>query len=78
MNTQVDIMPPINRVREIAAKKEMTFKQFAGQCLLRGLSYDTARQLWLDIEKQRGFNTLTKQVAADILGRPVKDVFGDD
>jgi hypothetical protein len=66
-----------NKVREIAVKKEMTFRQFAGQCLLRGLSYDTAKELWNKAEKTRGFNPITKQVAAEILGRPVKDVFGD-
>jgi hypothetical protein len=70
-------MPMINNVQEIAKKKEMTFRQFAGQCLLRGLSYDTAKELWHKADKSRGFNPLTKQVAAEILGRPVKDVFGD-
>jgi hypothetical protein len=70
-------MPTKNKVREIATRKEMTFRQFAGQCLLRGLSYDTARQLWIDTEKVRGFNPITKQIAAEILGRPVRDVFGE-
>jgi hypothetical protein len=71
------VMELTNKVREIATKKEMTFRSFAGQCLLRGLSYDTAKELWNKAEKARGFNPITKQVAAEILGRPVKDVFGD-
>jgi hypothetical protein len=73
----IDTMELTNKVREIATKKEMTFRQFAGQCLLRGLSYDTAKELWNKKEKVRGFNPITKQVAAEILGRPIKDVFGE-
>jgi hypothetical protein len=71
------LMTPLNNVREIASKKEMTFQQFAGQCLLRGLSYDTASRVWNKEATARGFNTTTKAIVSEILGRPVKDVFGE-
>jgi hypothetical protein len=67
----------LNMVSEIANKKEMTFQQFAGQCLLRGLSYDTAKNVWEKAYKSRGFNATTKTIVSEILGRPVKDVFGE-
>jgi hypothetical protein len=67
----------LNKVSEIATKKEMTFRQFAGQCLLRGLSYDTAKNVWDNETGERGFNATTKTIVSEILGRSIKDVFGE-
>ena len=72
-----EVTKQINKVSEIAAKKEMGFREFAGRCMLRGLSYDTAKEAWNKAEKVRGFNETTKTIVAEILGRPIKDVFGE-
>ena len=68
----------INKVSEIATKKEMTFNEFAGRCLLRGLSYDTARNIWKKTPRSHGYNITTKQIVSEIVGRSVRDLFGDD
>jgi hypothetical protein len=65
------------RVQELAADLGMTFNQFAGRCLLRDLSYDTARDVWNGNTGDRGFNDRTKRIVSKILRRPVNEVFPD-
>ena len=65
------------KVQEFAAERGMVFREFAGRCLLRGLSYDTAVDVWHDKPKVRGYNHTTKTVVAKILHRPVSEVFAD-
>jgi hypothetical protein len=65
------------RVQQLAADLGMTFNQFAGRCLLRDLSYDTARDVWNGNTGDRGFNDRTKRIVSKILRRPVNEVFPD-
>ena len=67
-----------NNVSEIAKKKEISYEVFLGRCIMRGLSIDTAKDAWNQSYRARGFNKPSKIIIADILGRPVKDVFGDE
>ena len=72
------MMATKNQVSEIAKKKEMSYEEFLGRCVARGLSIDTAKEAWSKTEKVRGFNRTTKIIVADILGRSVEDVFGEE
>jgi capsid protein len=63
------------KVQELAAELGMSFNQFAGRCLLRDLSYDTARDVWNGNTGDRGFNDRTKRIVSKILRRPVEEVF---
>ena len=66
-----------NKVSEIAKKKEISYEEFLGKCIMRGLSIDTAKAAWGQEYRARGFNKPTKIIIADILGRDVEEVFGD-
>jgi hypothetical protein len=72
---ETETMELTNKVQEIATEERMTFNQFAGRCLLRDLSYDTARDIWNNVAGPRGFNDRTKRIVSKILKRPVEDVF---
>jgi hypothetical protein len=65
------------KVQQAAAELGMTFNQFAGRCLLRDLSYDTARDVWNGNTGDRGFNDRTKRIVSKILRRPINEVFDD-
>jgi hypothetical protein len=65
------------RVQEIAAEQEIEFLQFAARCMLRGLSHQTAKDVWYGADKKRGWNTTTKTIVAKVLRRPVNEVFDD-
>lgn len=66
-----------NNVREVAAEIGMSYEQFASQCVLKGLSVDTAKALWYKAERERGYFKTTQNIVAGILKKPVEDVFGD-
>lgn len=66
------------RVQELAADLGMTFKEFAGRCLLRKLSYQTAKDVWYGVKGERGYNEGTKIIVAKVLRRPVAEVFPED
>jgi len=65
------------RVREIAEESDLDFLHFAARCMLRGLSYQTAKDVWYGADKKRGWNTTTKALVAKVLRRPVAEVFDD-
>jgi hypothetical protein len=65
------------RVKEIAKESDLDFLKFAARCMLRGLSYQTARDVWYGAKKQRGWNAPTKAIVAKVLRRPVNEVFDD-
>jgi hypothetical protein len=69
---------PSNRVKELAQAKGLGFLKFAGKCMLVGLSYDSAKDLWEGKFKKRGWNGSTKMIVAGILHRPIAEVFPDD
>ena len=64
-----------NNIQKIAAKRGLSFRHFAGHCLLNDLSYDTARAAWQQREKTKGYNPSTQKIIASILKAEVKDVF---
>jgi hypothetical protein len=66
------------RVQEIAAEQDMEFLQFAARCMLRGISHQTAKDVWYGAKKERGWNRTTKAIVAKVLRRPVSEVFPDD
>jgi hypothetical protein len=66
------------RVQEIAAEQKLEFLKFAARCMLRGVSYQTARDVWYGKKKQRGWNPTTKTLVSKVLRRPVDEVFPDD
>jgi hypothetical protein len=76
----VPVMEPKtkNKVSEIAKKKEISYEEFLGKCVMRGLNIDTAKAAWDQEYRTRGFNRTTKIIIADILGRDVADVFGEE
>ena len=65
-------------IREIAAETGMSFNQFAGRCLMRDLSYETAKDIWNGEPRDRGYNSGTKLIVSKVLRRPVAEVFPDD
>jgi hypothetical protein len=75
----VPVMEPKtkNNVSDIAKKKEISYDEFLGKCIMRGLSIDTAKDAWNQAYRARGFNKPTKSIIADILGREAEDVFGE-
>ncbi len=64
-----------NKVSEFAAEMELPFMQFAGRCLMRNLSYQTAKDIWYKTPRKNGYNRTTKAIVARILHRPVDEVF---
>ncbi len=66
------------RVQEIAAEQDLEFLKFAARCMLRGVSYQTARDVWYGAKKRRGWNKTTMAHVARVLRRPVNEVFPDD
>jgi hypothetical protein len=66
------------RVQELAAEIGMSYGVFIGRCLDKGLSFDTANDVWNGKEGRRGFNQLTENTVAKILRRPVNEVFPED
>jgi hypothetical protein len=73
----IEAMTQTNKVSEIAKKKELSYEEFLGKCIIRGLSLDTAKAVWRRADRPRGFNKTTRLIVADILGRSVEDVFGE-
>lgn len=67
-----------NKVKEFATANGMVFREFAGRCLLAGLSYDTVRDAWNKKRKERGFNHTTKVTIAVVLNKDVREVFGEE
>lgn len=61
-----------SNVRELAAKKGLTQREFEGQCYSRGLALDTARRLW---NEETGFNTSTLYTVSEILDVGIGDLF---
>jgi hypothetical protein len=53
------------------------FRHFAARCMLRGLSYQTARDIWYGAKKKRGWTPHTQATVAKILRRPVSEIFDD-
>ena len=70
---------PINNAREIADEIGMSYERFVYRCTTKGLSADTAKAEWnkKDAERERGFFKTTKNIIADILHRPVSEIFPD-
>lgn len=66
-----------NNVREIAAEIGMSYEKFLSECVLKGLSVDTAKALWYKAERERGYFKTTQNIVADILKKSVSEVFGD-
>jgi hypothetical protein len=66
------------KVQQLAAERGMAFNEFAARCLLRNLSYETAKDLWYGVQKKRGFNPTTKAIVAKIFHRPIEEVLPDD
>jgi hypothetical protein len=66
------------KVQEIAEALEMDFKHFAARCMLRDLSYQTAKDVWYGVKGDRGYNAGTKLIVAKVLRRPVAEIFPDD
>lgn len=64
-----------NKVQELAAENGLTFREYAGRCLLRGLSYQTAKDVWYKDARKRRYNLTTKTIVARILHRSVDEVF---
>jgi hypothetical protein len=68
-----------SRVQKIAAENGMSFNQFAARCLLRDLSYETARNVWYGRKVgDRGYTSGTKLIVSKVLRRPVAEVFPED
>jgi hypothetical protein len=68
-----------SRVQRIAAENGMSFNQFAARCLLRDLSYETARNVWYGRKVgDRGYTSGTKLIVSKVLRRPVAEVFPED
>jgi hypothetical protein len=65
------------KVRTIAEEIGLSFNHFAGKCMLAGLSYDIAQNLWKGDDRIRGFNDRTKRIVSKILRRPINEVFDD-
>ena len=68
---------PINNAREIADEIGMSYERFVYRCTTKGLSIDTAKAVWNKAERERGFFKTTKNIVADILHRPVAEIFPD-
>jgi hypothetical protein len=66
------------KVQEIAKENGLEFLQFAARCMLRGISYQTARDVWYGAKKRRGWNKTTMAHVAKALRRPVEEVFPED
>jgi hypothetical protein len=66
-----------SRVQQIAIENGWKFNEFAARCLLRNLSYETAKDLWNGVERPRGYNAGTKLIIAKVLRRPITEVFPD-
>jgi hypothetical protein len=66
------------RVQEIAEDMGLNFKTFAARCMLRDLSYQTAKDIWNGVKGERGYNAGTKIIVAKVLRRPVAEVFPED
>lgn len=64
-------------IRQMAEESGMKFNEFAARCLLRDLSYETAKDIWNGDERPRGYNSGTKLIIAKVLRRPVSEVFPD-
>jgi excinuclease UvrABC nuclease subunit len=64
-----------NNVKRIAEERKMTFGRFAGVCLDKGLSYDTAKNMWDRKDKVNGWSGTVKALVSKILRHPVEDVF---
>jgi hypothetical protein len=67
----------VNNVRKIAEEGGKSYAWFVGRCIAKGLSVDTAKALWDNEERQRGYFKTTKNIVADILKRPIEDIFGE-
>jgi hypothetical protein len=68
-----------SRVQKIAAGNGMSFNQFAARCLLRDLSYETARNVWYGRKVgDRGYTSGTKLIVSKVLRCPVAEVFPED
>jgi hypothetical protein len=67
-----------NNVREIAMEIGMSFDKFKARCIEKGLSIDTAKALWFKAERDRGYFKTTRNLVADILKKPVEEIFGKD
>lgn len=65
-----------NNVSEIAEEIGMSYERFLGRCVMKGLSPDTAKALWIKEERARGFFKTTQKAVSEILKRPVEDIFG--
>jgi hypothetical protein len=65
------------KVQEIAAEQGIEFLQFAARCMLRGISHQTAKDVWYGADKKKGWNTTTKTIVSKVLRRPVSEVFPD-
>jgi hypothetical protein len=66
-----------SKVQQIAEESGMKFNEFAARCLLRNLSYETAKDVWYGKDRPRGYNAGTKVIIAKVLRRPVNEVFDD-
>lgn len=66
-----------NNVREIAMEIGMSYEQFLANCILKGLSIDTAKALWTKEERERGYFKTTQNIIAEILKKSVAEVFGE-
>jgi hypothetical protein len=66
------------RVQEIADEQGLEFLKFAARCMLRGVSYQTARDVWYGAKKRRGWNPTTKALVSKVLKSPVDEVFPPD
>jgi hypothetical protein len=65
------------KVQEIAEEMGLDFKKFAARCMLRDLSYQTAKDIWGGVKGSRGYNAGTKMIVAKVLRRPASEVFPD-
>jgi hypothetical protein len=66
------------KAQEIAAEQDVKFLKFAARCMLRGISYQTAKDVWYGAKKKRDWNVTTKAIVSKVLRRPVSEIFPDD
>jgi hypothetical protein len=63
------------KAKDAAEEIGLDFRHFAARCMLRGLSYQTARDIWYGAKKERGWNPHTQATVSKVLRRPVDEIF---
>jgi hypothetical protein len=65
-------MTKTKTVRQLAEDRGWTFDYFTAQCLMNGIKYDVAYEVWNGY--QRKHRDVTKNAIARVLGVDAKDI----